>query len=72
MDITDFISSRRNEALLIGDYGLYRKQLSRRLLTVRRKLGRTSAKGRRYTLKAPITVEDVSSNHESVFYFRPT
>ena len=66
MDLTDFIISRRNEALLVGDYGLYRKQSSRRLLTVRRKLGRTSPKGRKYTAKAPITAEDITSNEELV------
>ena len=66
MDLTDFIIKRRNEALLVGDYGLYRKQLSRRLLTVRRKLGRTSPKGRKYTTKAPVTAEDIASNEELV------
>ena len=66
MDITNFIITRRNHALLVGDYGLYRTQLSRRLLTVRRKLGRTSPKGRKYTPKAPITAEDISSNDELV------
>ena len=64
MNITDYISSRRNDALLIGDYGLYRTQLSRRLHIVRRKLGRTTAKGRKYTSKPPITIEEIASNYE--------
>lgn len=64
MDITKFVVSRRNDALLVGDYGSYRKQLSRRLLVVRRRLGRTSAKNRKYAPKAPITAGDVSSNTE--------
>jgi signal recognition particle subunit SRP68 len=64
MDITSFIVKRRNDALLVGDYGSYRKTLTARLLTLRRRLGRTSAKGRKYTPKAPITAEDVSSNPE--------
>jgi signal recognition particle subunit SRP68 len=64
MDITKYVVSRRNDALLAGDYGTYRKQLSRRLLVVRRRLGRTSPKNRKYTEKAPITAEDVSSNPE--------
>lgn len=66
MDITNFIVSCRNGALLLGDYGAYRAQLSRRILTLRRKLGRTSAKGRKYTPKAPVTAQDVASNHEYV------
>ena len=69
MDLTDFVISRRNEALLVGDYGLYRKQSSRRLLTVRRKLGRTSPKGRKYTAKAPISAEDIASNEELVQWY---
>ncbi|MCJ1479165.1 hypothetical protein MMC13_007849 [Lambiella insularis] len=66
MDITRFIVSRRNDALLVGDYGSYRKQLSRRLLTVRRRLGRTSPKGRKYAPKTAISAEDISSNPEFV------
>lgn len=66
MDITKFIVSQREKAHLVGDYGSYRKQLSRRLLVVRRKLKYTSPKGKKYAAKAPITAEDIASNHESV------
>lgn len=65
MDITRFIVSRRDKALLFGDYGLYRKQLSRRLLVVRKKLN-YSSKGRKYSPKPPITAEDIGKNHEFV------
>ncbi|KAL8866712.1 MAG: hypothetical protein Q9174_006134, partial [Haloplaca sp. 1 TL-2023] len=65
MDITQFIVNQREKALLIGDYGSYRRQLSRRLLVVRKKLDYTS-RGRKYTLKAPVTVEDISRNHEFI------
>lgn len=64
MDITAFIVAQRNKALLVGDYGSYRKQLSRRLLTVRKKLNYVSSKGRKYAPKAPITAEDIANNHE--------
>lgn len=64
MDITGFVVSQRERALLVGDYGSYRKQLSRRLLVVRRKLNYTSPKGRKYSAKAPITAEDIANNHE--------
>ncbi|KAL8829100.1 MAG: hypothetical protein Q9170_006318 [Blastenia crenularia] len=65
MDITKFIVSRRDKALLVGDYGLYRKQLSRRLLVVRKKLN-CSSKGRKYTPRTPITADDIGNNHEFV------
>ena len=64
MEITKFVVSHRNEALLVGDYGSYRRQLSRRLLTLRRRLGRASPKGKKYVQKTPISVEDVDSNPE--------
>ena len=66
MDITDFIVSQRQKALLVGDYGSYRKQLSRRLLVVRRKLNYTSMKGRKYAAKTPVSVDDIARNHEFV------
>ncbi|KAI9739335.1 MAG: hypothetical protein M1834_007548 [Cirrosporium novae-zelandiae] len=64
MDITTFVAGHRESALLLGDYNSYHQQLSRRLLKVRRKLGCTTPKGRKYTPKEPITSEDVSRNHE--------
>lgn len=66
MDITRFIVSRRDKALLVGDYGLYRKQSSRRLLVVRKKLN-YSSKGRKYNPKTPITAEDIGKNHEFAY-----
>ncbi|KAI9846580.1 MAG: hypothetical protein M1837_003821 [Sclerophora amabilis] len=66
MDITAFTSSYRENALLIGDYNYYRAQLSRRLLTLRKKLGRTSAKGKKYSGRPPVTAQDVAQDHEFV------
>ena len=68
MQVTKYVVSQRNDALLVGDYGTYKRQLARRLLTLRRKLGRATPKGRKYTEKAPISAADVSSNPE---YARP-
>ncbi|KAL8911205.1 MAG: hypothetical protein Q9171_003611, partial [Xanthocarpia ochracea] len=65
MDITRFIVNQRDKALLVGDYGSYRKQSSRRLLVVRKKLN-YSSKGRKYSPKPPITAEDIASNHEFI------
>ncbi|KAK0261357.1 hypothetical protein B0A54_03526 [Friedmanniomyces endolithicus] len=64
MDITPSISSHR-EALLIGDYNVYRTQLSRQLLAVRKRLGRATAKREKFT-KKDVTASDVGSNHEFV------
>lgn len=63
MEITAFVVAQREKSLLAGDYGSYRKQLSRRILTVRRKLNYVSAKG---TPKPSITPQDIASNHEYV------
>lgn len=67
MDITNFVVSYREEALLIGDYNTYRGQLSRRLHTVRKRLGQTTPKGRKFTSKAPVTAEDVCRNTEYIY-----
>ena len=69
MDITKFIISQREKALLVGDYGSYRKQLSRRLLVVRKKLHYTSPKGRKYAPQSPVTVENIAENTEFVIAY---
>ena len=66
MDITNFIVSQREKALLVGDYASYRKQLSRRLLVVRKKFHFTSTKGRKYAARHAVTAEDIATNHEYV------
>ncbi|OJJ47716.1 hypothetical protein ASPZODRAFT_131274 [Penicilliopsis zonata CBS 506.65] len=62
MEVTDFIFSRREEVLLTGDYNAYRAQSSRRLHKLRRKLGQTTPKGRKYVAKRAVTAEDVGEN----------
>ena len=64
MDITTFIVCQREKALLVGDYGSYREQLSRRIHTVRKKLYPSSKKGGKYSAKAAVTAEDIASSHE--------
>lgn len=68
MDITSFIVTQRNKAVLAGDYGSYHRQLSRRLLVVRKKLNYKSStsKGGKYTSKPPITAQNISSNPEFI------
>ncbi len=64
MEVTSFIAANRGRAQQLADYNATRAQLSRRLLTVRKKLGRTSPKGKQYASKARITAEDIGNNHE--------
>jgi signal recognition particle subunit SRP68 len=64
MDITKFVISGRDQALLYGDYSTYRAQLSRRLLAIRKRLGRATKKGAKYMNKAPVTAQDIGSNNE--------
>lgn len=66
MDITGFVSTKRDRALQVGDYDSYRKSLSRQLLALRRRLHRTTPKNAKFTAKAPVTVEDIANNHECV------
>lgn len=68
MDITSFVVALRNKALLVGDYGAYRRQLSRRLLVVRKKLKYVSptSKGHKYAAQPRITANNISDNSEFV------
>lgn len=62
MEITKFVITGRDQALLYGDYSTYRNQLSRQLLSIRKKLGRTTKKGAKYASKAPVTAQDIANN----------
>ncbi|OJD13394.1 hypothetical protein AJ78_06149 [Emergomyces pasteurianus Ep9510] len=67
MDITTFIVSHREAALLAGDYNSYRAQLSRRLHTIRKKLGQTTPRGKKYSPKLTITAENVAKDTNFAF-----
>lgn len=67
MEITKFVIEGREKALLFGDYSTYRSQLSSRILKIRKRLGRTTRKGAKYSNKAPITAQDIGSNYEYAF-----
>jgi signal recognition particle subunit SRP68 len=64
MDITKFVVTHRDDALLIGDYNTYHHQLSRQLASIRKKLGRATPKNGKYNDKKPVTAEDIGKNHE--------
>ncbi|KAL4810755.1 hypothetical protein BDV18DRAFT_127935 [Aspergillus unguis] len=66
MDITEYIFSRREEVLIAGDYNAYRAHTTRKVHNVRKKLGQTTPKGRKYTAKSPITAESIGQNVANV------
>ncbi len=63
MDITEFVASSREKALLYGDYNTYRANLSHRLLKCRKKLGIATKHRAKYHAKAPITPENIAEDH---------
>ncbi|KAL3418271.1 signal recognition particle protein [Phlyctema vagabunda] len=66
MDITKFIVTGRDQALLYGDYSTYRSQLSGRIHNLRKRLGIATKPRAKYTPKPPVTAADIGSNHEYV------
>lgn len=64
MDITKFVVSHRENALLYGDYATYRSQLSRKLLNCRKKLNIATKSRGKFHPKAQITADQISDNHE--------
>lgn len=62
MDITAFSVGNRDAALLVADYNAYRKQLSRQLLALRKRLGRSTSKGQKYSNKSTVTAQDVAQD----------
>ncbi|KAI9688121.1 MAG: hypothetical protein M1822_001627 [Bathelium mastoideum] len=66
MDITNFVFSHRDTALAVGDYSSYRVQLTRKLSSLRKKLGKSTPKNIKFDSKATITSEDVGTNYEFV------
>lgn len=64
MEVTKFVLTGRENALLYGDYASYRSQLSNRIHNLRKKLGIATKPRAKYTAKAPVTAEDVGANVE--------
>ncbi|KAH8880632.1 hypothetical protein GQ53DRAFT_736546 [Thozetella sp. PMI_491] len=64
MDITQFIVSLREKALLYGDYATYRSQLTKKLLNSRKKLNIATKSRGKFHPKAEVTAEQIASNHE--------
>lgn len=64
MEITKFVLSGREKARLNGDWKNYQKQLSKRLRTVRRKLGIATKPRAKYVGGGVITAENINLSHE--------
>lgn len=67
MDITSFVVTSRESALLDGDFATYRTQLSRKLLNARKKLNLATKHRAKFQRKPDITPEQVAGNHGCVF-----
>ncbi|KAH6635244.1 hypothetical protein B0J18DRAFT_418304 [Chaetomium sp. MPI-SDFR-AT-0129] len=67
MDITKFVVSLREKALLYGDYSTYWSQLSGKLLNSRKKLNIATKSRGKFNPKAPVTAEKIAENHEYVY-----
>lgn len=59
MEISNFIIKHREFALSLGDYRSYQSQLSRKLRNLRKRLGQATPKGKQYTPKPAVTVENL-------------
>lgn len=66
MDITKFVVSGRDAALLYGDYATYQTQLSKKLLNSRKKLNIATKNRGKFSKKGEVGVSQIAENHEYV------
>ena len=64
MDITNFVVQGRDKALLYGDYSSYHAQLSKRILSTRKKLGTVTKNRGKFQKKDEVKAQDIAQNHE--------
>ncbi|KAI1327174.1 hypothetical protein F5Y16DRAFT_410518 [Xylariaceae sp. FL0255] len=64
MDITNFVVSARNQALLYGDHTTYHQLLAKKLHNSRKKLNIVNKNRSKYTKRGPVTAEQIAENHE--------
>lgn len=64
MDITAFINEGREKALLYGDHSTYHAQLSKRLLSCRKKLGIVTKNRGKFQKQDDVTADNISENKE--------
>ncbi|KAI1747539.1 hypothetical protein F4782DRAFT_543438 [Xylaria castorea] len=63
MDITNFVVSARNQALLYGDYTTYHRLLAKKLHASRRKLNIATKNRSKFAKRDPVTAEQIAENH---------
>ncbi|KAK1985801.1 signal recognition particle protein [Colletotrichum cereale] len=66
MDITRFVVSGRDAALLYGDYATYQNQLAKKLLNSRKKLGIATRNRGKFSKKGDVTAAQIAENHEYI------
>ncbi|KAI0531744.1 Cupredoxin [Xylaria digitata] len=67
MDITNFVVSARNQALLYGDYTTYHRLLAKKLHTSRKKLNIVTKNRSKFTKRGPVTAQQIAENHEFLY-----
>lgn len=68
MDITKFVVSGRDAALLYGDYGTYQAQLGKKLLNCRKKLGISTRNRGKFQRRDDVTPEQIAEQNEYVVF----
>lgn len=67
METIGFVSTLRQQALLLGDYNAYRQMCSRRLAKLRKRLGRVNDPRKKDQRPAPVRAEDIAKDPTCVF-----
>ncbi|CAP71375.1 uncharacterized protein PODANS_6_2540 [Podospora anserina S mat+] len=66
MDITKFVVSHREKALLYGDYSTYHTSLSKKILNCRKKLNIATKKRGTFHPRNQVTAEQVAEDHDYI------
>ncbi|CUS13715.1 unnamed protein product [Tuber aestivum] len=69
MEIIPFVSALRQEAQVLGDYHAVRKMCSRRLATLRKRLGRQTSKSKKYAPQPPLAAEEIAQEPKFVHLY---
>lgn len=64
MDITNFVVSARNQALLYGDYTTYHRLLAKKLHTLRKRLNIVTKNRSKFTKKPSVTAEQLTEDND--------
>ena len=62
MDISSFVTSQREKGLQSGDFGLYRKYLGKRIVTLKKNLGCSSPPTKRQAPQKAVSLQDIQQS----------